>query len=88
MPKPKANNPKTNHGKTALFKEGGTTMDKKSEKKMEFRHAMAMKKAGLPKKMVSEEMREASKMACGGKVKKMARGGGVEIKGKTKGRMC
>jgi hypothetical protein len=58
------------------------------DKKMEFKHAMAMKKAGLPKKMVKEEMSEAAKMKCGGKVKKYARGGGVEIKGKTRGRMC
>lgn len=82
MPKPTINNPKTHHGKLALFKEGGETMDKK----MEMRHAMAMKKAGLPKKMVAEEMKEASGMACGGKVKKMARGGGIETKGKTRGR--
>jgi len=79
------NRAKTNHGNTALFAKGG---DMKSDKAMEMRHAMAMKKAGLPKKMVAEEMREASKMACGGGVKKMARGGGVEIKGKTRGRMC
>jgi hypothetical protein len=25
---------------------------------------------------------------CGGKVKKYARGGGIEVRGKTKGRMC
>lgn len=84
MPKPKANNPKTHHGKLRLFNEGGDVMDKK----MEMRHAMAMKKAGLPKKMVAEEMREASKMACGGKVKKYAKGGGIEIKGKTRGKVC
>ena len=83
MPKAKLNNPKTHHGALRLFSEGGTM-----DKKMEMRHAMAMKKAGLPKKMVAEEMREASKMACGGPVKKMARGGGIEIKGKTRGRMC
>lgn len=87
MPRPKINRPKTNHGAMALFSEGGS-MDKKTDKRMEFKHAMAMKKAGLPKKMVAEEMREASKMACGGTAKKMARGGGIEIKGKTRGRMC
>lgn len=27
-------------------------------------------------------------MKCGGKVKKMAKGGGVEMKGRTKGKMC
>ena len=56
------------------------------DKKMEMRHAMAMKKAGLPKKMVAEEMKEAKGMNCGGKVKKYARGGGIEIKGKTRGK--
>lgn len=78
----KINNPKTNHGAMALFKEGGSM-----DKKMEMRHAMAMKKAGLPKKMVAEEFKEAAGMKCGGGVKKMARGGGVEVKGKTRGRM-
>lgn len=28
------------------------------------------------------------KMACGGTAKKMAKGGGIESKGKTKGRIC
>lgn len=84
MPKPKANLRKTNHGRMAVFKEGGVAMDKK----MEMRHAMAMKKAGLPKKMVAEEMKEAKGMGYGGKTKKMARGGGIEIKGKTRGRVC
>lgn len=56
------------------------------DKKMEMRHAMAMKKAGLPKKMVAEEMKEAKGMKCGGGVKKYARGGGIEVKGKTKGK--
>lgn len=81
MPKPKVNRPKTNHGAMALFKEGGLM-----DKKMEMRHAMAMKKAGLPKKMVAEEMKEAKGMKCGGGVKKYARGGGIEVKGKTRGK--
>ncbi len=57
------------------------------ERAMEFKHAAAMRKAGLPKKMVAEEYAEASKMKCGGGVKKMARGGGIEQRGKTKGKM-
>lgn len=81
MPRPKINSPKTNHGAMALFSKGGSM-----DKKMELRHAAAMKKAGLPKKMVAEEMAEAKGMKCGGGVKKYARGGGVEIKGKTRGR--
>ena len=56
------------------------------DKKMEMRHAMAMKKAGLPKKMVAEEFKEAAGMKCGGGVKKYARGGGIEVKGKTRGK--
>jgi hypothetical protein len=81
MPKAVLNNPKTNHGAMALFSKGGSM-----DKKMEMRHAMAMKKAGLPKKMVAEEFNEAKGMKCGGKVVKMARGGGVESKGKTRGK--
>jgi hypothetical protein len=50
-------------------------------KAMEMRHAAAMKKAGLPKKMVQEEMAEAKKYAKGGSVD------GVARKGKTKGTM-
>ena len=56
-------------------------------KKMEMKHAAAFKKAGMPK-MAAEEMKEAKAMKCGGKVHKYAKGGGVEIRGKTKGRMC
>ena len=52
------------------------------EKAQELRHAATLRK------LASEEAAEAAKMKCGGKVKKMARGGGVEIKGKTRGRMC
>ena len=55
-------------------------------KAQEFRHAAAMKKAGLPKKMVQEEFREAAGMKCGGGVKKYAKGGGIESKGKTRGK--
>jgi len=52
----------------------------KESKAMEMRHAAAMKKAGVPRKMVKEELSEAKSM-------KYARGGGVESKGKTKGKM-
>lgn len=72
------------------------------EAQMEMRHAKAMKKAGLPKSMVREEMAEAKKYARGGGIEsrgktkgtviKMAggghvRGGGCEQRGKTKGKM-
>ena len=35
-----------------------------------------------------EEAFDMSQMACGGKVKKYAKGGGVELKGKTRGKVC
>ena len=44
-----------------------------------------MKKKGAPKSMIKHEKSEM--MACGGKTKKMARGGGVEKTGKTDGKM-
>lgn len=52
----------------------------KKSKAMEMRHAAAMKKAGVPKKIVKEEVAEAKSM-------KYAKGGGVESKGKTRGRV-
>jgi hypothetical protein len=82
----------------AGFRKGGNVM----KAKMETRHAKAMKKAGLPKAMVREEMAEAKKYAKGGGIEsrgktkgtviRMAsggsvRGGGCEQRGKTKGRM-
>jgi len=48
-------------------------------KAKEKRHVQAMKKAGVPKKIVKEEAMEAGV--------KMARGGGVERKGKTQGKI-
>lgn len=48
------------------------------DKAMEKRHVAAMKKAGVPKRIVKEEQAEMSKYA---------RGGGVESKGKTKGKI-
>jgi hypothetical protein len=57
-----------------------------TSKAEELRHVAAMKKAGVPKKIVAEEQAEADAMKRGGKVKKMA-GGGVEIKGKTRGKV-
>jgi len=49
-----------------------------------------MKKKGAPKSMIKHEMAEAKGMKSGGMScapKKMARGGGIETKGKTKGKM-
>jgi hypothetical protein len=53
----------------------------KAEKAKELRHASTLRK------IASEESAEAAKMKCGGKVKKMAKGGGVEIRGKTRGKV-
>jgi len=77
------NRRKTDHGNAAFFAEGGTM---KNDKATEMKHVMAMKKAGVPKKMVKEEMSEAMAMKKGG-MAKYAKGGGIESKGKTKGRM-
>ena len=39
-------------------------------KAKEMRHIAAMKKAGVPKKIIAEEAAEAAKLKCGGMVKK------------------
>ena len=57
------------------FKEGG---DMKESKAMVKKEIGFMKKAGAPASMIKHEKAEA---------KKMAKGGGIEIKGKTKGKM-
>lgn len=56
-------------------------------KKMMAKEVAFMKKNKAPKSMLKHEMAEAKGMKKGGKVKKMARGGGIESKGKTKGKM-
>jgi hypothetical protein len=76
--------------KTAKYKEGGTV---KESKAMVGKEISFMKKKGAPKSMVKHEMMEAGMkpsraMKEGGKVAKYARGGGIERKGKTKGKMC
>ena len=65
------NKPKTDHGKMAFFKEGGNTMAKMNAG---FMAMIAKKKAGAKAEMP---------MKKGG----MAKGGGIESKGKTKGKM-
>lgn len=39
-------------------------------KAKEMRHIAAMKKSGVPKKIIAEEAAEAAKLKCGGVVKK------------------
>lgn len=55
----------------------------KESKKMMKKEIAFMKKKGAPKSMIKHEMKEAEKAG----MKKYARGGGVERKGKTKGKM-
>jgi hypothetical protein len=89
----KANEKKTDHGKSTLFKKGGvmkedTKMDKTQDKAMikkAFKqHDAQEHKGGKGTKLALK----AGGMCGGGKaMKKMAKGGGIEVKGKTKGRM-
>jgi hypothetical protein len=72
---------KASKGQT--FEKGGEMKESKAMMKKE---VSFMKKKGAPKSMVKHEMAEAG-MKKGGKVKKYARGGGIEVKGKTKGKM-
>ena len=65
------------------FAKGGDTMAT-GKKAMELRHAAAMKKAGLPKKMVAEERKEAMEYAKGGAVFRRS-ADGIAKKGKTAG---
>ena len=80
------NNPKTNQGKQELFKEGGTMATKMNPG---FMAMIAKKKAGaksaMPSKMGKPVMKKGMDTAQDGM--KMAKGGGVEAKGKTKGKM-
>ena len=71
----KVNKPKTEHGKSAFFNKGGDTMAKMNAG---FMAMIAKKKAGA-KAGDKPEMA----MKKGG----MAKGGGIESKGKTKGTM-
>ena len=73
----------TQADKGRKFAKGGDTMAT-SKKAMEMRHANAMAKAGLPKKMVAEERKEAMEYKKGGAVFRKA-ADGVAKKGKTKG---
>jgi hypothetical protein len=68
---------KTDHGKTAFFAGGGEMKESKTmvKKEVDF-----FKKKGAPKAMIKHEQAEM-------KAAKFAKGGGVESKGKTKGRM-
>lgn len=86
----KLNKPKTSHGKSAFFKEGGEMKESKAMAKKEIAF---MQKKGAPKSMVKHEKEEYG-MKKGGMAKKMRAGGlaaghktadGIAKKGKTKG---
>jgi hypothetical protein len=81
------NKPKTNQGKAELFKEGGTMATKMNPG---FMAMVAKKKAGakseMPSKMGKPVMKKGMDTAKDG-MKKMAKGGGIESKGETKGKM-
>ena len=68
-------------GREFTKKEGGEMKEPKAMMKKE---VSFMKKKGAPKSMIKHEMAEAG-MKKGGKA--YARGGGIEIKGKTRGKM-
>ena len=95
----KAHKAKTDHGQSTLFNKGGMM---KTESKKEMREDMAMDKkqdVAMIKKAFKEHDAQEHKGGKGTKLtlkkggmacapKKMARGGGIESKGKTRGKMC
>jgi hypothetical protein len=98
----KVGKPKTDHGKMNLFKEGGAMksdikQDKAMAKKAVGMHESQLhggkksdmsklKKGGMPMLMKDGKKVPAFAAKSGG-MTKMARGGGIESKGKTKGTM-
>lgn len=72
-------------GREFTKKEGGPV---KEPKAMIGKELAFMKAKGAPKKMIKHEAAEMGAMKHGGKVAKYARGGGIERKGKTRGKMC
>ena len=70
--------------KGMTFQKGGEM--KKDSKAMAKKEIAFMQKKGAPKSMIKHEKEEYG-MKAGGKAKKYARGGGIEMKGKTKGKM-
>ena len=74
----------SSESKGMKFRKGGEMKESKAMMKKE---VSFMKKKGAPKSMIKHEEAEATEMKKGGACKKYARGGGVEIKGKTKGKL-
>jgi hypothetical protein len=91
----KINKPKTLHGKMSIMKEGGDTMATKMGKPT-MKKGMSMAKDGMkrPTPMADTSMMGMKKGGMPMKIKDgkkvpifAAKGGGVESKGKTKGKM-
>ncbi len=72
----KTNKPKTGHGKEALFKEGG-----------EVKHDDIKEDKALIKKAFKIHDKQEHKGQKGTNLTKLCRGGGIESKGKTKGKI-
>lgn len=78
------NEPKTNHGEKSLFSKGGKTMaksDAKEDMKMDMKQDKAIVKKAVG--MHDKQLHAGKKT----NMTKLAKGGGVETKGKTKGKM-
>jgi len=82
------NKKKTDHGQEALFKGGGMATKKMAEKRMMPAKMEKVKDTMSAKKPAPKEAAIGSPKM--GKVKNMsfAKGGGIESKGKTKGKVC
>jgi hypothetical protein len=96
------NKPKTDHGSMNLFKEGGAMKSDMKQDKAMVKKAVgmhdkqmhggkktdmgALKKGGMPMVMKDGKKMPAFAAKKGG-MTKMAKGGGIESKGKTKGTM-
>jgi hypothetical protein len=84
----KANVKKTDHGDAMLFKKGGKAMEKesKSESRKEMKEDVAQDKAIIKKAFKMHDKQE-HKGGKGTNLTKLCRGGGIETKGKTKGKI-
>jgi hypothetical protein len=74
----------------AMVKKELEFMKKKGAPKSMIKHEKAeagMEAGGVTKKMPTPKQMGSLGMKSGGKVKKYAKGGGIEVRGKTKGKM-
>jgi hypothetical protein len=78
------NKKKTDHGQTSLFKGGGMA----TSAKMKMEKPQGVSKKGVMPESKSMGMLGMKKGGATCAPKKMAKGGGIESKGKTKGKVC